>query len=104
MCEKNCPFTMYASFDNATKRYQMKTFQPIHTCSVVFKNRRVIVKWLAVNYLHKYKCIHAMRLVDLKDLVREDIKVDVTLSQLRRAKLLTMAKLQGDLEEEYGRL
>ena len=73
-------------------------------CPVTSKNKRIIAKWLAINYLHKYKCIHALRLVDLKDLVKEDIKVDLTLTQLRRAKLLTMAKLQGDLEEEYGRL
>ena len=60
--KKNCPFTLYASFDNATKCYQVKTFKPTHTCSVAYKNKRVTAKWLATNYLYKYKCIYAMKL------------------------------------------
>ena len=59
---------------------------------------------LFANHVHKYKCINAMKLVDLKDLVKEDLKVNLTWSQLRREKLFTMAKLEGDLTEEYSRL
>ena len=58
----------------------------------------------AVNYLHKYKCIHTMKLPDLQTLVEEDLKVNMTLTQLIRAKLLTIARLEGDLKTEYGLL
>ena len=54
--------------------------------------------------MYKYKCVHVIRLVDLKDLVKEDLKVDLILTQLRSAKLMTIAKFQGDLKEEYGML
>ena len=61
-------------------------------------------KWLAINYLCKYKSINAMRIVDLKDLVKEYLKVDLTLTKLRKAKQLTFEKMEGDLFKEYGRL
>ena len=77
---------VYASRDSVTHHFQIKTFFEDHTCPVSSKNKRVTAKWLAANYLCKYRCIHAMRLVDLKDLVKEDLKVDLTLTQLRRAK------------------
>ena len=70
-----------------------------HNCLVTCKNKRVTAKWLAANYLHKYKCIHAMTLLDLQSLIKTGLKVDMTLTQIRRVKLLTVEKLQGDLEE-----
>ena len=82
----------------------MKTFVDEHNCDFSYKNKRVTAKWLAANYLHKYKCISAMKLVDLKNLVKVDLKVEMTLTQMRRAKLLTLEKMQGDLREEYARL
>ena len=60
-------------------------------------------KWLAANHLHKYKYICAMTLLDLKSLIKTDLKVDMTLTQIRRAKLLTIEKLQRDLKEECER-
>ena len=37
-------------------------------------------------------------------LVEEDVKINMTLTQLRREKLLTIVKLQGDLKSEYSLL
>lgn len=67
------------------------------------KNKRVRVNWLAFNYLYKYKGIHAIKLVALKSLLKTDIKVDMTLTQIRRADVLIVEKFQGYLKEEHGR-
>ena len=88
---------VYTFRDSVSHKFQIKTFFKDHTYHVTSKNKRVTIKWLATNYLCKYKCIHTIRLLDLKDLVKEDLKVDLTLTQLRRAKQLTMEKLEGDL-------
>ena len=95
---------IYASRDNVSHSYQIKTHVDEYNYGVSYRNRRVTTKWLAYNYLNKYKCIAMMSLVDLKALVKEDVKVDLTLSQVRRAKLLTIIKLEGDLKDEYARL
>ena len=50
-----------------------------HNRPLTCKNKRVKAKWLATNYWHKYKCIRAMTLLDLKSLIKTDLKVDVTL-------------------------
>lgn len=55
------------------------------------------------NYLYKYKVIHAMKLVDIKSLIKTDSKVDMTLTQIGRAKLFTIEKFEGYLKEKYGR-
>ena len=75
-----------------------------YNCPVTFKNKRVTTKWLATNYLYKYKSIHAMKLAYLKGLIKTDLKVDMTLTQIRRKKILTIEKFQGNLKEGYGRL
>ena len=75
-----------------------------HNCPITCKNKRVASKWLGANYLYEYKGIHAMKLMDLKSLTKIDLKVDMSLTQIRRAKLLPIEKFQGDLFEEYGRL
>ena len=75
-----------------------------YNCLVTCKNKKVTVKWLVANYLYKYKDIHGMKLANLKGLIKTDLKVDITLTQIRRAKLLTIEKFQGDLKEEYERL
>ena len=45
-----------------------------------------------------------MTLNDIKDLVKADLKINMTITQIRRAKLMTIATLEGDLKEEYARL
>ena len=45
-----------------------------------------------------------MTLQAIKDLVREDLKLKMSITQIRRAKLMAIAKLKGDLKEEFVRL
>ena len=74
---KNYPWTIYATRDYATKYFQVNTFVNEYNCLVTCKNKRVTAKWLATNYLHKYKCILAMKLMDLKSLTKTNLKVDI---------------------------
>ena len=91
---------MFASNDSVTYSFQTKSYFKDHTYFLESKNKRVTIKWLVANYLHKYKCISSMSLVNLKDLVKEYIHVELILTHLRTAKLLTMAKYTGDLKVE----
>ena len=61
----NCPFNIFASKKIAAGGLIVKTFMLEHNCPMSFKNRRVTTKWVAFNYLFKYKSIGTMRLVDL---------------------------------------
>ncbi|XVE74864.1 hypothetical protein DITRI_Ditri12bG0052600 [Diplodiscus trichospermus] len=102
-CTKsNYPWMIYASYDSVTKRFVMKTYMEEHTCQITYKNKRVTTKWLARNYSSKYKRIASMRLVELKELVKEDLKVEMSLMKIRRAKLRAIADLQGQLRKEFA--
>ena len=61
-------------------------------------------KWLSQNYLHKYKCISTITLSDIKDLIKEDLKLKMAATQIRRAKLMTTVRLKGNFKEEFVRL
>ena len=101
---RSCPWHIYATRDNASNVYQIKTLVNEHSYPFTNKNRRVTAKWLSLNYLHKFKCISAMTLNDIKDLVKADLKINMTITKISRAKLMTIATLEDDLKEEYARL
>ena len=45
-----------------------------------------------------------MRLTDLKQLIKEDLKLDMSLTKVKRAKGHMFNKLQGDIEKEFALL
>ena len=69
-----------------------------------FKNKRVTTTWVDFNFLYKYKSISTMILVDLKELIKEDLKLDMSLTKVKRAKERVLAKLQGDAKKEFALL
>ncbi|XP_015580962.1 uncharacterized protein LOC107262062 [Ricinus communis] len=102
--KRNCPFVLYASNEGNKKVFQVKTFVDEDNCAICYKNRKVTAKWLASNYLYKYKCIATMKLVDIKKLVKQNLHIELTLTQLRRVKLLIILKIEGDVKKEFGPL
>ncbi|XP_050209237.2 uncharacterized protein LOC126659951 [Mercurialis annua] len=102
--EKFCPFVLYASKEKANSAFMVKTFMEGHTCGITSTNRRVTGTWLAHNYLNKYHCIAAMKVTDLIKLVKTDLKVDISFTQMRRAKVKTIKIVEGDVFEEFGLL
>ena len=54
---------------------------------------------MAFNYLYKYKSFGTMRLIDLKKLIKEDLKLDMSLTKVKRAKECVLAKLQEDAKK-----
>ncbi|XP_050238794.1 uncharacterized protein LOC126680332 [Mercurialis annua] len=98
----SCPWNIYASEETETKAFLVKTYNPNHTCLVTFKNRRVGTKWLAKNYLNKYKCIGHMRLVDLKSLIKTDLKLDMSLTKVSRAVSQAQILQEGEIKAEFA--
>ncbi|XP_050218896.2 uncharacterized protein LOC126669464 [Mercurialis annua] len=102
--ETFCPFVLYASREKANSAFMVKTFIEGHTCGITSTNRRVTGMWLAQNYLNKYHCIASMKVTDLIKLVKTDLKVDISFTQMRRAKVKTIKIVEGDVFEEFGLL
>ncbi|XP_050222158.1 uncharacterized protein LOC126672252 [Mercurialis annua] len=97
----SCPFQIYASEETESKAFLVKTYNPEHTCMVTFKNRRVTTKWLAKNYLCKYKSLARMRLVDLQSLMRTDLRLAMSLTKVKRAVFQANLILEGEVKEEF---
>ena len=100
----NCQWMIFGLKDTSAKGFLIKTYIPEHSCAISFKNRRVTTKWIARNYLYKYKSIASMRLTDLKNLIKEDLKLEMSLTKVKRARQHVLDKLQGDIKKEFALL
>ena len=51
VCEKDCPWRMYASFDGKKEAFVVKTVIDDHRCSRAIRNRQADHNWIANLFL-----------------------------------------------------
>ncbi|PKI74006.1 hypothetical protein CRG98_005623 [Punica granatum] len=73
-----------------------------HTCNITYKNSRVNRKWLARHYMGTIRSLPSIKLDEFKKLVKEQLGVEVSRSQCRRAKEKVYDLLVGDSKAEYA--
>jgi len=101
---KNCDWLIYAARDNKTDLFLVKTFKDEHTCSWSFQVRRFTSTYMAKHYLSLWRAAPSMKLQEFKRIVREQMSLDVTISQCRRTREKVIAKLNGMYSYEFSRL
>ncbi|KAH0635739.1 hypothetical protein KY289_035654 [Solanum tuberosum] len=65
------------------------------------KSQHVKCKGISLSRLGKIKSNRAWSLVDFRDRVSVDLRAHVTLSQAKRAKMLAIALIDGDIKDQY---
>ncbi|PKI60373.1 hypothetical protein CRG98_019233 [Punica granatum] len=73
-----------------------------HTCNISYKNSRVNSQWLARHYMGTIRSLPSIKLYEFKKLVKEQLGVEVSRSQCRRAKENVYNLLVGDSKAEYA--
>ncbi|XP_039155563.1 uncharacterized protein LOC120287001 [Eucalyptus grandis] len=101
---KNCDWLIYAARDNKTGLFLVKNFRDEHTCSWSFQVRRFTSTYMAKHYLSLWRAAPSMKLQEFKRIVREQMSLDVTISQCRRTKEKVIARLNGTYSYEFSRL
>ena len=102
--KKGCPWFIFASVENKTEDFIIKTYNPQHKCRRVFKNKRVTTKFLAAYYKDRIAQEPKMKIDDFKKLIGEKLKFNVAFTMCKRAKKEVMTKLLGNYVEEYASL
>lgn len=82
----------------------MKTYQDRHTCNTQNMNKLVNAGFLEKYYYRKIKAAPTIKLRELKDLVKEDLRIEVSINQCRRAKIKVNERMQGSYWDEYNQL
>ena len=104
-CKKGkCPWKISGSFHRKTKVFQVIFLNDVHACSLVNYSRRLSSHWLADYLLQKFHSIPSLKLHELQQLVKSDLKLEVTLSQCWRAKRVLIKKVKQNAKEEFKKL
>ncbi|XP_056174657.1 uncharacterized protein LOC115667281 isoform X2 [Syzygium oleosum] len=102
--QKNCNWMIYGAVDSKTGSFHLKKYIDEHICSITFENKRVSSVYLAKHFMILISAMPKINAPELKKLVREQLGVNVTLSQCRRTKLKVLKELQNNYKEGYAQM
>lgn len=97
-----CPWLFSASYDERARGLVVKTLIDEHSCAASFKNNMVDVEMIAENFQTAIKNEPRMRLKQLKERIKDEMKVDVTMITVKRARRKVLNMLDGNYIEEFS--
>ncbi|XP_069152854.1 uncharacterized protein [Solanum lycopersicum] len=84
------------------KSFQIKTYDPTHTCKERHhENRTITSSFIARKYLNEIGSNRNDSLADFRDRVNVDLRAKVTLSQVKRTKNKAISILDGDIKDQF---
>ncbi|KAK8617871.1 hypothetical protein V6N13_080776 [Hibiscus sabdariffa] len=108
VCKDGCPWMVWASKmypkDKTNKTWQIKTYVGEHNCVRDTKNRNCTFRWLAKEYLEKFRVEPNYSAKSLKHDVMKDHMILVQRSKCIRAKKLALEMILGNQYEQYARI
>ncbi|KAF7135905.1 hypothetical protein RHSIM_Rhsim08G0208800 [Rhododendron simsii] len=103
-CEAGCPWVIYATKVLGEESYQVRTFKKKHKCGVSYTNRNINSAMIAKKYMLDLRNNPSMPITSFKERVKKELKVDVSKSQLYRAKTKAALLIYGNDIAQYGML
>lgn len=103
-CESPCEWLVYAAKVLADSKYQVRTYKSKHTCTITYSNRNVTSHMIAKRYMEDIRTNPRIPWQSFKDRIRKEMKVDVSRTQIYRAKRKAGQLIYGSDLEQYGRL
>ncbi|KAH0709663.1 hypothetical protein KY284_011090 [Solanum tuberosum] len=99
---KECKWKIMASKMQRDKSFQIKTYDPTHTCKEWHHENRIITpSFIVRKYLNEIGSNRNGSLADFRDRVSVDLKAKVTLSQVKRPKRKAISLLDGDIKDQF---
>lgn len=99
--QANCSWKLYAALSK-NGSFQIRSFQEEHTCPIIFNNKRVTSVWLSKHFFNTIKAMPEIKSPQFQQLVKEQVGVNVSRNQCKRAKMRVMKILMGGYKEEYA--
>ncbi|XP_009768068.1 uncharacterized protein LOC142165957 [Nicotiana tabacum] len=97
-----CKWIIMASRMQRDKAFQIKTYNPIHTCKEWHhENRTITSSIIARRYLKEIGSNRDWKVAEFRDRVSVELRAQVTLSQAKRAKMKAIALIDGDIKDQY---
>ncbi|KAH1064613.1 hypothetical protein J1N35_029600 [Gossypium stocksii] len=90
--------------DFTDQTWQIRSSNPNHTCSKVYKNRNVTSAWIGKHYKEKFIADPYYSLKSLQQDVKRDFCCLVSLTKCRRAKLRALELIEGAHKAQYEKI
>ena len=89
---RHCPWVCLCSKNSRTDSWQIATFVNEHTCPPRRDNKHVTANRIAVKYEKFIMANPSWNFSQIKNTVQEEMFADVSISKLKRAKVIVMQK------------
>ncbi|XP_016676269.1 uncharacterized protein [Gossypium hirsutum] len=108
VCNEKCSWFIWASKlnpnDPTDQTCQIRSSNPNHTCSKVYKNRNVTSSWIGEQYKEKFIADPDYSLKSLQQDVKRDFCCLVSQAKCRRAKLRALELIEGAHKAQYEKI
>ncbi|KAL0306887.1 UNVERIFIED_CONTAM: hypothetical protein Sradi_6106000 [Sesamum radiatum] len=104
VCKNGCDWRIHASPVMRTTTFQIKSIKGKHTCAHRIENKQANYKYIGKRIQQFVKDNPSEGLQSLKNKIRRDIQVDVSLFKVYRAKRFAVELMKGDIKQQYNRL
>jgi hypothetical protein len=99
-----CSWNIWVSYDNRTKCWMVKTYEPRHSCRKKWNVRAFTADFIARKFMESFKADQGMNLKNFQRLVQKDWNMTPSSSKLRGARRIAMRRIYGDEEAQYSML
>ena len=101
VCKVGCGWRIHATQMHGSETFQIKTMKENpHKCGRTYNNKLANSSWLSQQYLDKLMDDPTWKVAAMKKLVRRDYMVNVTASQVYKAKKKALEIIQGNFKEQ----
>ena len=103
-CRDGCSFHIWASYVIRLDQVQIKSIRSKHKCNKSWKLKLVSARYIAFKFQETIRATHRLKVKELKDKVKNDLKVNVNVHMCKKAKEIVRNELDGNISQEYGML
>ncbi|CAL9004283.1 unnamed protein product [Prunus brigantina] len=99
-----CPWMLYASHVGNGPTIRIKTYVPRHTCGRRQRTKYATSSWLSKRFDEELRDNPNMKVTDFMKLIKKHYAIDVTEAQVYKVKSFLKIRIQGSIQEQYGKL
>jgi predicted Rdx family selenoprotein len=102
--DEHCYYRVYGSQVRDEMTFQIKTYNPIHTCTRAYKNSAMNSRWISKRYMETFRHDIQKPTIALQQEIKGTWNVDVSRMQVYRARKRAAENIQGSHKEQYKKI
>uniref|UniRef100_A0A2N9EU15 CCHC-type domain-containing protein n=1 Tax=Fagus sylvatica TaxID=28930 RepID=A0A2N9EU15_FAGSY len=102
--DEHCSYRVYGSQVRDEMTFQIKTYNPNHTCTRAYKNSAMNSKWISKRYMETFRHDIKKPTLALQQEIKSKWNVDVSKMQVYRARKRAAENIEGSHKEQYRKI